>query len=47
MSNAILKIILKKREDRTISEDLKLIGFWRNCSLQEFKYAWQLTNNFK
>lgn len=45
MKNEILKILLSK--ERSISDNLKLIGFWRNCNLQEFKYAWQLTNILK
>jgi hypothetical protein len=45
MKNEIIRILLKK--DRSITENLQLIGFWRNCNLQEFKYAWQLTNILK
>jgi hypothetical protein len=44
MKNEILKILLKNREERSISESLKLIGFWRNCDLPSLKYAWMLNN---
>lgn len=47
MKNNILKIFLKSPEERSISELLMVIGFWRNCDLQEFKFAWHLQNVLK
>lgn len=39
MKNRYLKIILKDREKRTISELVSLIKFYTNCSREEFNYA--------
>ena len=45
MKNKILKILLKKKQDRTLLESVNLFLFWNsNMSIQELKFALQIDN---
>lgn len=48
MPNYILKIFLKHKDERSISENLALLKYWTesNLSGQELKYALTIKNLF-
>lgn len=47
MRNEILQIIMKPVPERGLSEEAKVLGFWLNCTTQEFRYAMRLKHIFK